>query len=256
MHCDVDSEQTSPIGFPQGRPDPRGESGSSLGIMSSGDPERFDPVADARPDDRPWPQLTWPIDDDIELDGATVRLSQVRVEAEAEELFDVLDHREVWANLPIDPTSAAAYARFLAERSSRPDWHIWTVRLARPLAGHDTGAIVGTTSFLDARVGDASIEIGATAYTPSVWGSAVNPECKLLLLIHAFETLGAGRVQIKTDVRNTRSQQAIARLGAHFEGVLRRHYRRSDGTVRDTVLFSITAEDWPSVRSRLQARLA
>jgi hypothetical protein len=81
-----------------------------------------------------------------------------------------------------------------------------------------------------------------------VWATTVNPETKLLLLQHGFEVLRAGRVQLKTDVRNQRSQQAIARLGAHYEGTLRRHFRRSDGTVRDSVLFSITAEDWPACR--------
>jgi RimJ/RimL family protein N-acetyltransferase len=71
----------------------------------------------------------------------------------------------------------------------------------------------------------------------------------------AFEVLGAGRVQLKTDVRNARSQQAIARLGAQYEGVLRRYQRRADDTVRDTVMFSILAEEWPAVRDRLQRRV-
>jgi RimJ/RimL family protein N-acetyltransferase len=84
----------------------------------------------------------------------------------------------------------------------------------------------------------------------------VNPETKLLLLTYAFETLGMGRVQLKTDIRNHRSQQAIARLGAEFEGVLRRYQRRGDGTVRDTVMFSITAQDWPRVKAGLIGRLA
>lgn len=75
------------------------------------------------------------------------------------------------------------------------------------------------------------------------------------LLAYAFDTLGVGRVQLKTDVRNQRSQQAIARLGARYEGTLRRHFRRSDGTVRDSVLFSITSEDWPRVRASLDSRL-
>ncbi|CRK49912.1 GNAT family acetyltransferase (fragment) [Rhodococcus sp. RD6.2] len=83
----------------------------------------------------------------------------------------------------------------------------------------------------------------------------MNPESKRLLLGYAFDTLHAGRVQLKTDTRNHRSQQAIARLGAQYEGTLRRHFRRTDGSVRDTVMFSITAEDWPQVDERLAARL-
>jgi RimJ/RimL family protein N-acetyltransferase len=83
----------------------------------------------------------------------------------------------------------------------------------------------------------------------------VNPDAKRLLLEYAFDVLGAGRVQLKTDVRNVRSQQAIARLGARYEGTMRRHQRREDGSVRDTVLFSILAEEWEDVRFGLLKRL-
>jgi RimJ/RimL family protein N-acetyltransferase len=111
------------------------------------------------------------------------------------------------------------------------------------------------SSYLEVSPADARLEIGFTAFTPDVWGTAVNPECKLLLLGHAFEDLRCGRVQLKTDIRNVRSQRAIDRLGARHEGVLRRYQRRADGTVRDTVLFSIVAEEWPAVRDGLRARL-
>ena len=91
---------------------------------------------------------------------------------------------------------------------------------------------------------------------PARLGQVVNPEAKLLLLSHAFDVLGAGRVQLKTDVRNHRSQQAIARLGARYEATLRRYQRREDGTVHDTVLFSILAEEWPAVRDGLLERIS
>ena len=122
----------------------------------------------------------------------------------------------------------------------------------RPLAGLAAGTVIGTSSYLDVSVIDARLEIGSTAYDRRVWGTAVNPEAKLLLLSHAFDVLGAGRVQLKTDVRNQRSQRAIARLGARYEATLRRYQRRSDDTVRDTVLFSILAEEWPAVRAGLE----
>lgn len=77
-----------------------------------------------------------------------------------------------------------------------------------------------------------------------------------MLLGYALDLLGWGRVQLKTDIRNERSQRSIAHLGAHYEGVLRRYQRRTDGSVRDTVLFSVTREDWPQVRETLQERLA
>ena len=95
---------------------------------------------------------------------------------------------------------------------------------------------------------DGRLEIGSTSYARSCWGTSINPETKLLLLSYAFDTLGAGRVQLKTDARNSRSQQAIARLGATYEGTLRRYQRRADGSIRDTVMFSITVDDWPAVR--------
>ncbi|MDQ1697721.1 MAG: N-acetyltransferase, partial [Frankiaceae bacterium] len=80
-------------------------------------------------------------------------------------------------------------------------------------------------------------------------------ECKLLLLTHAFEDCGFGRVKIQTDLVNTRSQAAIAKLGATREGVLRRHIKRADGSFRDTVVFAVTIDDWPVVRAGLEARL-
>ncbi|HEY6793047.1 MAG TPA: GNAT family protein, partial [Kineosporiaceae bacterium] len=87
------------------------------------------------------------------------------------------------------------------------------------------------------------------------WGTAVNPEAKLLILRHAFVDCGFGRVKIQTDLLNDRSQAAIARLGATREGVLRRHLRRADGTFRDTVVFSILREEWPTVEEGLVARI-
>ena len=117
------------------------------------------------------------------------------------------------------------------------------------------GRVVGTTSFLEVSPRDARLEIGWTVYAPEVWATEVNPVCKYLLMDWAFGS-GFGRVQLKTDIRNARSQRAIARLGARYEGVLRRYQRRQDGSVRDTVLFSVTVEEWPAVRDGLRARLS
>lgn len=119
-----------------------------------------------------------------------------------------------------------------------------------------TSEAVGTTTYFDVSVSDRRLEIGSTWLGRRVWRTAVNTECKLLLLTHAFESLGCLRVQLKTDILNLRSQTAIARLGAVREGVLRAHMRRRDGTQRDTVMYSIVAEEWPGVRARLQALLA
>jgi RimJ/RimL family protein N-acetyltransferase len=118
------------------------------------------------------------------------------------------------------------------------------------------GQLVGSTSFLDINLRHKRIEIGSTWYHPSAWGTAVNPECKLLLLTHAFEVLGVNRVALVTDARNERSQAAIAKLGAVREGVCRSHMVTQGGRARDSILFSIIAPEWPQVRSGLLARLA
>ncbi|WP_030299381.1 GNAT family N-acetyltransferase [Streptomyces katrae] len=118
-----------------------------------------------------------------------------------------------------------------------------------------SGKAVGWTTYMDIDAANERLEIGWTWYGRAYWRTAVNTESKLLLLTHAFEDLGMGRVQLKTDHLNHRSQAAITRLGAYREGVLRRHLRRPDGTWRDTVYFSILARDWPTAKERLTARL-
>jgi RimJ/RimL family protein N-acetyltransferase len=170
-------------------------------------------------------------------------------------LFAALDDDRVWRHVAGRPRSAQAFAAELEQELANGELP-WVVRLRVPYAGLSAGAVVGTSSYSDISVPDARLEIGATAYAPRVWGTAINPDTKLLLLAYAFDVLGSGRVQLKTDVRNARSQQAIARLGARYEGTLRRYQRRADGTIRDTVLFGITAEDWPAVKAGLERRLA
>ncbi|WP_326670933.1 GNAT family N-acetyltransferase [Streptomyces sp. NBC_01257] len=123
------------------------------------------------------------------------------------------------------------------------------------VVGRASGRAVGWTTYMDIDVVNERLEIGSTWYGRAHWRSAVNTETKLLLITHAFEELGMGRVQLKTDHLNVRSQEAIARLGARREGVLRRHRRRPDGTWRDTVYFSLLADEWPEARARLEARL-
>lgn len=119
----------------------------------------------------------------------------------------------------------------------------------------DSGRAVGSTRFGDIDVPSERVEIGWTFLAPSRWRTALNSEAKLLQLRYAFDDLGAGRVALKTDGRNARSQRAIERLGGVREGVLRRHMRLPDGFIRDTVYFSILRDEWPSVRDRLEERL-
>lgn len=215
----------------------------------------FVPLTDSRPDDRPWTEMSWPVRTGTELVGASIRLTPVDPDADAAELFAALDEERVWAHIPFRPTDVESLATFLHDRCADPNYLLWAVRTVRPIADQPAGAIVGMSSYLDVSVRDARLEIGFTTYRRSVWATTVNPEAKLLLLGHAFDELGAGRVQFKTDIRNIRSQRAIARLGATYEGTLRRYQRRRDGSVRDSALFSVTAEDWPAVRARLAERV-
>jgi N-acetyltransferase len=118
-----------------------------------------------------------------------------------------------------------------------------------------SGEVIGSTSYHDIVAPIRRLEIGYTWYAQRHQRSAVNTCCKLLLMTHAFETLGAELVGWRTDGLNFRSQAAIERLGARKDGTLRHHALRRDGTVRDTVMYSMTAGEWPSARERLTTRL-
>ena len=119
-----------------------------------------------------------------------------------------------------------------------------------------TGEVAGTTSYYEVDPAARAIAIGHTWLGRRWWRTGHNTESKLLMLTHAFDTLGAARVVWHTDLNNTRSQEAIARLGAIREGVLRKHRIRRDGSWRDTVQYAMLDDDWPAVRARLIARLA
>jgi N-acetyltransferase len=199
--------------------------------------------------------MPWPPPKDLVLRGRCVALTPADPHRDAVELFAALDHDAVWQHVAGRPSSVAGFTDALKQAVDAGRWP-WVVRLTIDYAGLKAGAVVGTSSYLEVSPRDARLEIGFTAYTPAVWAGVVNPETKLLLLGYAFEKLNAGRVQLKTDVRNVRSQQAIARLGARYEGVLRRYQRRADDTVRDTVLFSMLADEWPPARAALIVRLA
>ena len=194
----------------------------------------------------------------VPLVGRHVRLDPVRPE-DAEGLHvvhsDPVVYTQGYVMAAPPPDLAATRAWVAAAVAARGAGRTaYTVRLTGVGGLGDAGTVVGTTSLGDVDVVNERAHIGWTLYGSRWWGTAVNPECKLLLLGHAFE-LGFGRVKIQTDAVNTRSQAAIARLGATREGVLRRHTRRADGTFRDTVVFSILADEWPTVREGLEARL-
>jgi RimJ/RimL family protein N-acetyltransferase len=118
-----------------------------------------------------------------------------------------------------------------------------------------TGRVAGATRYLNIMPKDRGLEIGGTWYGLEFQRTVVNTECKYLLLRHAFETLGCIRVQLKTDLRNERSQKAIERIGAVKEGVLRNHMILPDGRIRHSVFYSILDTEWPEVKKRLEEML-
>jgi RimJ/RimL family protein N-acetyltransferase len=128
-------------------------------------------------------------------------------------------------------------------------------RLAFAVIDVSSGRVVGSTSYHDIVPAVERLEIGYTWYAKSTQRTHVNTSAKLLLLAHAFDTLGAALVGWRTDNFNFASQRAIERLGAKRDGVLRHHHLRRDGTVRDTVMYSLTAAEWPEVRAHLHWQL-
>ncbi|MBB2911207.1 RimJ/RimL family protein N-acetyltransferase [Streptosporangium becharense] len=153
---------------------------------------------------------------------------------------------EVWRWLPAPAPRTEGELEALAKGLIDDPDHVPHAVILR-----ETGRAVGWTCYLDTPGYADSIEIGWTWYGRAVWRSAVNTECKILLIDHAFDKLGVNRVQLKTDILNTRSQTAIRRIGGVSEGVLRRQRRRPDGTWRDTAYFSILDDEWPAHRARL-----
>lgn len=119
----------------------------------------------------------------------------------------------------------------------------------------NTETIVGSTRYHDIVAAVDRVEIGYTWYAKRCQRSHVNTSCKLLLLAHAFDALGCQVVGLRTDILNNVSQRAIEALGAHKDGVIRHHWPRRDGSVRDTVMYSILLSEWPAIRERLERRL-
>ena len=148
------------------------------------------------------------------------------------------------------PEEVAGYVAAALEGQRAGHMLPWAVR---ELAG---GALIGTTRYHDIKRDAGRVEIGYTWYASRCQRTFVNTACKLLLLEHAFDRLGCGVVGWRTDILNLRSQAAIEALGARKDGVVRREHRRRDGTVRDTVMYSMLSEEWPAARARLEARLA
>ena len=155
-----------------------------------------------------------------------------------------------WSIMLVNPVGAG-FEEYWSANCGAP----LTERLPYAIRRLSDGRVVGTSTYFMASAKHGGVEIGATFLRPDVRESSVNPEAKILMLSHAFDS-GAVRVQFKVDMRNERSQAAVAKLGAVKEGILRRDTRTWTGHIRDTVVFSILDSEWPAVKLRLEQRLA
>ena len=188
----------------------------------------------------------------VTLKGRWLTLAPIE-DQHASDLFEAMQDEEVCRYLAWPPPKALDETLTLI-REARDD-------MARGLTvvfaqiSNASGRAIGSTRLLDVRPRDRQVEIGATFLAREYWRTPANTESKYLFLGYCFETLGCVRVAFKTDGRNIRSQEAIARLGAVREGTLRRHMNIR-GYQRDTVYFSILDDEWPAVKARLEARLS
>lgn len=195
----------------------------------------------------------------LELPRGRARLEPL-AHAHAPDLLAAAADPGIWRFMPFLPPTTPERMRDYIDRALAMQAAGEQVPFA--IIDRSTRRAVGSTRYLDIDAEHRHLEIGATWLTPGAQRTSINTECKYLLLRHAFEGLadgpspGAVRVQIKTDARNDQSQRAILRIGATFEGRLRRASILPDGFVRDVMYFSVIAEEWPGVKARLESLLA
>lgn len=194
-----------------------------------------------------------PVKITLELSDGLARLVPLRIDYAAS-LCAAGDDAEIWRYMTIQqPVGVDGFRAYIQSALNAQE-----AGREQPFAivHRADDRIIGATRYMDIQSEHRGMEIGHTWITPAFRRTRVNTECKFLLLRHAFETLGAARVQLKTDHRNQRSQTAILRIGAKFEGRLRKHRIMPDGFLRDTMMFSITEDEWPQVRDHLSVLLA
>jgi len=188
----------------------------------------------------------------VTLTGTYVRLEPLNVQ-HAEALMVAGHYPELWTvttQHPLESLDAVDAYLTVAARNRADGSEVPFAIIDQP-----SNTLIGSTRWMDIARPHRRVEIGATWITPSHQRTPANTEAKYLQLLHLFETLGALRVQLKTDLRNVKSQRAMERIGAIREGVLRRHMLVKDDYVRDSVYYGITDEDWPSVKLRLERML-
>jgi RimJ/RimL family protein N-acetyltransferase len=188
----------------------------------------------------------------VTLEGKWAKLEPIGYE-HAADLVIAGGDRAIWRYIPHDPSSPDAMRAWIdasiADREAG-------VSLRYAIVDRVSSRAVGSTTLFDIRRQDRGIEIGWTWLGRDSQRTAINTECKYLLLRHCFETLGAIRVQLKTHRLNFKSRRAIERIGAQFEGILRNHVIMPDGTYRDSAYYSVIESEWPAVKRHLELILA
>jgi N-acetyltransferase len=169
------------------------------------------------------------------------------------DLIEATQDGELWK---LWYTSVPAPANMSAEIERRLNLQQTGRMLPFTVLERRSGKAVGMTTYMDIDAANRRLEIGSTWYRRSVQRTAVNTECKLLLLQHAFEQLGCIAVEFRTHFFNQQSRRAIERLGAKLDGILRHHRRLADGSLRDTCVYSILASEWPATHQHLHFELA
>ncbi|HET9393080.1 MAG TPA: GNAT family protein [Candidatus Rubrimentiphilum sp.] len=187
----------------------------------------------------------------VALDGTHVRL-ELLSRAHHDHLVAAASDGELW-NLHY--TTVPEPAGMMAEIDRRLALFESGSMLPFAVIDRATGEAVGMTTYMNIDAENRRLEIGSTWYRKRVQRTALNTECKLLLLSHAFDTLGCIAVEFRTSSLNLQSRRAIERLGAKLDGVLRSHSFHKDGSLRDTVVYSVTAPEWPAVRADLLGNL-
>lgn len=188
----------------------------------------------------------------VELQSETVKLLPLH-QSHADGLVQAASDGSLWELWFTSVPSPASIQNYIAEALKQQEQGL---SLPFVVVEKHSGKIIGSTRFCHADAVNTRLEIGYTWYGKSYQRSSVNSECKLMLLQHAFETLKVIAVEFRTHWHNHGSRQAIARLGAKQDGVLRNHQQLPDGSYRDTVVFSIINSEWPSVKNNLMFRLA
>ncbi|MBL7718735.1 MAG: GNAT family N-acetyltransferase [Flavipsychrobacter sp.] len=188
----------------------------------------------------------------IVLQGVRVRLEPL-ASSHFPALVEIGKNKNIWTHLPVDGSDGTLLEQelksALVRKASGEEYPFAIIDV-------QSGNAIGSTRFYNIYPEHRKLEIGWTWYHPGWWGKGHNIECKYLLLRYCFEEMAANRVQLQTSEENLRSRAAILKIGATFEGILRKERIRPNGTTRNSAIFSIIDDEWPQVKAMLEARIA